>query len=323
MVECLFDGRRWVLPEHEERCYEGAKRVLERLCEPLLKLSATSEKRLAALREIERTLEVGKLGALLPHLPIEFYDTHHAVGRALRELAVAFYNREQDAEQAKAILQLGKVSAEKSASLWQQVSEDEKFLDDTIAKEKASEAHLNFGKTALSITKTGVVYGDKKFAPKDIIGARWGLVQTSNSPPTVRHTIAFQGERNADIVVTWTSTSDLETQRGLWAQLVDATLNYLVSDVLVNVRRRLESRELSRIGNLEVNSAGVVFEISGWISTKLLPVAWRDLTSHIANGDLYVRYVANNKAVVSMPLESTYNAIALHMLCNNTESSRS
>ncbi|ANB73627.1 hypothetical protein AYM40_15625 [Paraburkholderia phytofirmans OLGA172] len=312
-VECLFDGRRWVLPEDEERCFEGARRAVERLCEPLRRLTKDAEQRKVTLSEVESAFKKGSLDRMAMHLPSEFYETHATICGLLRSLSVDIYNNGGGAEVAKAILDLSRVSAAKSPALAHQFAEDDKALNERIASEKENEAHLTFGNANLDITKTGVIYGNKEIAVADISAVRWGMVLTSNSPRTVRFRIAFKDAAGTDIDVTW-STKDVEAQQKFWGQLVDATLHYLMDAIVANFKKRLKSATPTRVGTLEIQDAGVVFETTGWFSSKKVLCAWTNLASIITNGDLVLRDITNSKATATLNLDSTDNAFLLHLL---------
>jgi hypothetical protein len=145
-VECLFDGRRWVSPANEERCFESARRVLGRLQEPLVRVGAVrARQRTVGLDEIKQVLGKGNLDRIMTLLPVEFYNAHAVLCGALRDLSVQLYNSQSDAEAAKAVLDLGKVSASRSPELAHQLSEDVKTLDEKLAQEKKYEVYLTVG----------------------------------------------------------------------------------------------------------------------------------------------------------------------------------
>ncbi|MFM0002051.1 tetratricopeptide repeat protein [Paraburkholderia dipogonis] len=313
VVECLFDGRRWVLPEDEERCIEGARRAVDRLCEPLRNLAESSERQKVSLTEIESSLAKGSLHSIAKHLPAEFYENHATICGLLRDLSVNVYNREGDAATAKAISSLSRESASKSPALTHQLGEDEKVLDRKIAEEKKNEAHLTFGKNGLDITKAGVTYGDKMIAAADIVAVRWGMVLTDNAPRKVRFRIAFNDGFGTEIDVSWTSQA-IEEQQKLWGSLVDATLHYLIDSIAANFKRRLKIGTPIHVGKLEVRESGVVFEVNGWFSQKKVICPWTNLLSEIHNGDVVLRDATNSKATATLSLDSTDNAIVLHLL---------
>lgn len=318
-VECLLDGRRQALPEHEEHCFEGARRALLRRCEALQSLALESEARTVTLTETELVLSRNRFRELLDHLPAEFHEVHLAVGRALRTLSVNHYNREYDAEAAKAILQLGKASALKSPALAHQLEEDEKLLTEKIAEERQHEAHLVLQKKALDITKLGVSFGDVSVAVADIVGIRWGKVQTSVSPVTLRYRISFKGAQGQEVDASWTVSKDLTEQDALWGKLVEASFNYLIPDIIGNFKRRLAEGLSEFVGPLEVQSEGVVLEAKGWFSAKRVLCRWASLNARLENGQVLLHDATNPKASASVPLESTYNAYVLYMLANRKD----
>lgn len=315
-VECLMDGRRWVTPVQQDACFESARRFLSRQSEPLVKLAETAAKQPITRAEIDRAFNHGGLGGMLALLPIEFYDVHSAVGASLRSLAVSFYNRELDAEGAKAILAMGRACAQKSPVLAHQMEADEKTLDGFIAEEKSKEAHLSFKDKDVRINKAGVVYGNQKLSPGEISGVRWGLVQTSAQPTTYRLTVAFQARRGEDIVVSWTSSSNLDEQKKFWSSLVEATSSFIMDAVVENFLAEVKRSQCTRVGSVVVFSDGVELTARGWFSDKKVLVPWRRLSSTLVNGSVVLRDIENHKATADLPIEPTYNAYLLHVLAN-------
>lgn len=322
-VECLMDGRRWVSPAQLDTCFESTKRLVTRLSEPLMKVAEVSDKRPVSRSEIEKAFNQGNLGSLLALLPIEFYEAHSAVGIALRGLSVSYYNREHDAEGAKAILALGRACAKKSPVLAHQMQADERTLDGFIAEEKSKEAHLSFKDRDVSITKAGVVYGKQKLAPADIVGLRWGLVQTSAQPPIYRLTVAFEARRGEDIVVSWSASNNLEEQKKYWGELVEATTSFILDGVAENFEAELKRNQYARVGPLLVFDDGVELTAKGWFTDKKIRVPWARLSSTMVNGSIVLRDAQNPKAAADLPVESTYNAFLLHILANRKERARS
>jgi tetratricopeptide (TPR) repeat protein len=316
VVQCMMGGRRWGAPGHEGACFDSAKRLLIRMSESLVTLAAEASTRGVTKAEVESAFLHRGLGNLLSLLPIEFYDVHSAVGRALRGLSVSYYNRSQDAEGAKAILALGRDCARKSPSLAHQLEVDEKTLEKIIDEEKKNEAHLRFTDRNVSITKAGVEYGSLRLAPTEIVGVRWGIVQTSAQPPTHRFTVGFEARRGHDIVVTWSTSSNLDKQKELWGKLVDATTSFILDSVVNTFQGRLDNGEQTRVGSLEVRKDGVVLTAKGWFSDKQVLVPWAHLSSTLVNGSVVLRDATNRKATAELPVEGTYNALLLHLVAS-------
>lgn len=318
-VECLMDGRRWVSPAQQEACVDSTRRLMVRLAEPLKQVAETASKRPITRAEVDRAFNHGSLGNLLALLPIEFYEIHNAVGVALRSLSVSYYNREMDAEGAKAILALGRVCAQKSTALAHQMAEDVKTLDGFIAEERSKEAHLSFKDRDFSISKAGVSDGKRRLSPTEIAGVRWGLVHTSAQPLTCRLSIAFQARRGDDIAVSWTTSQNLEEQKKLWGKLVDATMEFILDAVLKSFREEVRRAGGARVGPLNVFSDGVELTAKGWFSDKTVRVPWRRLSSTLTNGAIVLRDTDNPKATAELPCETTFNAYVLHILANRKE----
>jgi tetratricopeptide (TPR) repeat protein len=318
-VECLFKGRRWVAPEHEEHCFEGARRALERLAAPLVALDDEADGRTVGLDEIQQALAVGSLHSFLPHLPIEFHATHNAVGRALRGMAVSHFGREHDALQALEILKLAKVCADKLPALAHLVKADEKTLNDMIAEERSKEASITVGRKLLQITRTGVSHGAAQLSPGGIIGVRWGMAMTSDAPPTMRHTIGFQGNNGEEIVAIWTKEGYSGAQRSHWSRLIDAAFHFVMADVLGWFAEQIEHDHPLRVGSVDVGHDGVTMDEKGWIFTSRITVPWHQLTSELVNGSLVLGSRNKPKARADLPLETTWNAVVLHLYASKKE----
>jgi len=316
VIECMLDGRRWILAEHEDRCFEGALRVIERMIDPLEKLANSAKENIKfRLTDVQNVLNNKNLQKILRLLPAEFSEIHATVYRALRSLSIGMYNSHSEPETALAIIELGRFITEKSPVIAHQFEEDIKALQDKIKEEKANEAHLTFGNKTLDITKDGVAYDGKKISTNDITAARWGMVVTSNTPRTISFTIAFKDRFNTDINVTW-SSSKVEEQKKLWRNLVDATIHYLLDDLIKNFNQRLDAGIKTLVGPLLITSSGVEFEVDGWFSKKKIFCPWRRLSTEIDNGSLIVKDSSDNKASVQLSLETVDNAFVLHFIAS-------
>jgi hypothetical protein len=248
-------------------------------------------------------------------LPAEFTDTHSLVYASLRSISISIYSSQSDAEAAKSVIELGRFATKKSPVIAHQFEEDLKVLSEKIQEEKAKEAHLTVSKKTLDITKAGVSYDGKKISPSDIAAARWGIVFTSNSPRAARFSIGFKDKFNNEINISWSSTQ-IDYQKKLWGGLVDATLHYLLDDLIVNFKKRLDDGQQTFVGPLSVTSSGVEFEIDGWFSKKKVFCPWGRLSTDIENGSLIVRDPSEKKARVDLSLETVDNAFVLHFLAS-------
>ena len=144
-------------------------------------------------------------------------------------------------------------------------------------------------------------------------------MQTSNQPPTVRHTVAFQARRGADIEVSWTTPRNLTEQEKLWKNLLDATFAYIVDVVVADFRKSIDGGEILRVGSVPVHRTGVTLTAKGWFSDKEVVVPWTSLRSTLSNGAVELQDANNPKATASLPMEATYNAGVLHMIANRKD----
>ncbi|MBN3801954.1 tetratricopeptide repeat protein [Paraburkholderia sp. Ac-20336] len=319
VIECLADGRRWVLPEQEERCFESARRAVSRLQEPLVKLAEESSQRTVGLGEVQQVLAKGSLGRIMAWLPAELHEEHAAYYGLLRDLSVSLHNKAGDTEAAVAVLKLGTVSAAKSAALTHQLGEDEKALNEQLTQAKKNEVYLTVGGKPFHITRAGVTRDKEQMAVGDMVGVRWGLVFTSNtSPRMANYHMSFIDTSAHSIDVTWTAKHD-ERQQQYWNSLVNATIQYLMDDIVANFKRRLQVGAATWVGGVEVVTAGVHYPVKSWLTNKRVFCSWKNLASRFVNGDLVLSDVTNRRTAAIMPLHSTDNAILLHLLAEHKE----
>ncbi len=111
----------------------------------------------------------------------------------------------------------------------------------------------------------------------------------------------------------------LEWDTERWGKLVNATVRYLMDDIVANFEKRLKNASPTRVGNLEVREAGVVLEIKGWFSQTKVLCGWNNLVAKFEKGNVVLRDATNSRATASLPLESTDNAVILHMLAGKRE----
>jgi len=314
VLQCLFHGRRVVSSAQEDRCFEGARRLLSRLMEPLHKLSKSSDNKVKVrLSDVQGALQSNGLDKLLAALPAEFRDLSVDAFDCIRNITVNTWNATYDAEVALGILKLSETVAQVSPATKHHYDEDLKKLNEKLAESKKDEAHLNFKDKALAITKAGVSFGAQRMAPNEIVAVRWGLVYTSNSPPTARFNIVFTDRQGAVIDVNWSSTQ-IDEQKKLWGTLVDALFAYLIDDIKSNFMSSLRGPYGVTVGGLKVTEQGVEFVVDGWFSNKKTICPWNRLQSEISNGNVIVSDPLERKARAEIPLSSTDNGFFLHLL---------
>lgn len=141
LIEALLDGRRWVSPEQEDRCFEGAVRKIGEMLKPLREASEQSEKIKPSMDGVRATLAKGNMGKIIGMLPTSFQAIQQDAAGLIRGISIDANNHHDDAALAKQIIALGKSLAGRSSSFILAIEEDTKILDERIkAAENAKEA---------------------------------------------------------------------------------------------------------------------------------------------------------------------------------------
>lgn len=315
-VEVLLSGRRLVLPEHNEICFEGATRALLRLLEPLDGFCERAQTEAFKPEAVFGWLQSAPLAKLLPKLTLDFIEIHENFYRAMRGLSIAHYNKTQDAETALALLSRAQISAEMASGLQHQFQEDKRTLEEHVAELKKFDVALTFGEKSLSMTRQAVVFGSQMLQCEEIESLRWGIERTTPNPSTWRLQAAFGGGAGKEIVISWNaSESNFEKQKELWGLIVQAAVNYYLDGALSKFKHKLKYGLKIPVGGVLVADAGVEFEIKGLIFTRRHFSPWSNLHAEIQNGAVVLQDRTERKAAVELPMGTTYNAVLLHMLC--------
>jgi tetratricopeptide (TPR) repeat protein len=323
-VNCLIAGRRWVVPENEDKCFEGAHRQLAMLLQPLRDASKNSEKLKPSVESVKQILDASDLGLLLSVLPLAFQKERSEAAALIRIISVDAHNHHGDAELATAILEFSKPLALKSPSLWQSFQEDMATLNERIREqherireERKHEASLTFSGANYSITREGVSFGHKSILVKDLETIRWGISVSRSGVATTYDFSMFISSRAGVASISWSMSNDLEKQEELFKKLVDAAFAYLIPPIFEKVQSALDRGETQYIGRAPVSKAGITFTIEGWFRAKQELCPWHRLRAEISNGELHISDLGNHKAKLSMSLRETNNAFILYLLIKN------
>jgi len=320
VIECLLGGRRWVRPEDEDKCFDGAHRQIDQMLAPLRIEARTSEAIKPAVKSVEAILAAGGLGNILGLLPVAFYKSQQEAAMLIRSMAINCYNCHDDADSAKAILLLTSALALKSPSLQAKIADDIKALDERILEASKNEAHLEFDKKTYSITRQGVRFGDTLFSPENILTACWGVVITNTSTRQYEFSMSFKSSDGARSNIRWTATRNLEEQRRLFDGLVNAALTFVAPKLIVRIQQALKAGQIFRIGNVTITGGGILFEVAGWFRSKSVLSPWSRCKSVIANGDLILSDPEDVNARAALSLHDTDNAVVLYLIMQQNAS---
>ena len=316
VIESLFDGRRWVLRAHEEICFSGAHRHVERLIEPFQEFAKSAKNKKPSLDDIEKLLSERSALAILNLLPEPFRDQQAEAVRAIRDVAIASYNQHNDIDLSKAILGLSNRFSFKSAELTQRLEGDFQQIQKLIAEERKHEAKLTLGEQPMEITKEGVRKGSTFIGAKVISSVRWGILATGyEHAPTYEFLMAFRDEfEGTELMFSWRSSSNVAKQEELFGLLVDAALNFIVPNVLAKIQGQLEQGKGVRIASCVLTRDAVSFETKSWLSTRTQSIPWKRLGTEARNGILTVYDQATPRTRNTMVLRNSENAVILQLL---------
>jgi len=317
VLECLLDGRRWVSPAQADKCFENARRLVNRLLEPLRAANDRADDAEPTVASVRTLLERGNLPGILNLLPTYFQDYQIEAVSQIRGIAISCYNSHQNSDLSREILNLTKLFRPKSTKLNQQLAADFEKIEELIKEERKHEAKLSSGSNRWEITKEGVRQGEKFIRATDAVSMRWGVVITHQSIE-VSHEflLVFTAEDNESIHFSWTVSKEIENSQKHFGNLINAALSYLFPHIVGRIEERLAGGLSVRIGPCSLSRTGVTYETKGWFSTTPHFVPWQKVCVSLENGELIVSDAQSPKARISFPFRTTNNAPVLMALAN-------
>lgn len=318
VVEVLFDGRRWVMPEHDDLCFEHANRRVESLLEVVRKVKQEGEARKVSLREVDDLLAKDAVPDIFNLLPAPFRAQQAAVVGEVRELAVSCYNEHGDSDLSKAILSLCKKFQFKSADLTKRLDEDFKTIEKLIAQERKHETRKQFGKErAFEITKEGIRDGGTFFPAATVKSLRWGITVTrENYSKRFDYVFAVRNDAGGVITASWSITDESKEDDNTkhFNDMVEAALHYLAQPVLAKVEKQLRAGGSVVVGSCTLNAQGVAFQTSGFLFAKQRFVTWADVSIELSHGEMVVASQSNPSIKTAVSIKENDNAVLLPII---------
>ena len=314
-VECLLSGRRWVVSEDDDKCFESSHRSLGRFLEPLRIAREKAKKTKPNPVEIKNILTKDGLTELISKLPIAFQEEKSEAATLIRGISIDAYNVHDDADLAMSILSLSTPFVERMPSLLHQFQEDKDALKERIEETHKDDALLTIKDTPYEITRAGIRFGDLRISIENIEAIRWGVLIT-HEHGLKKHSfkIVVTGYKTKPAIMEWFSTNNIEEQEKLFNKLVDAAFSYIIPNIIEKIKDELDQGRLLRIGEAPLSKEGVTFTIDGWFGSKTETCPWDRLRADLSNGDLILTDPANRKARITMSLRDTDNSFILYML---------
>jgi tetratricopeptide (TPR) repeat protein len=315
LVESLFDGRRWILREHEELCFEGAKRQVKQIIAPLKQAVDRSKETKPTLAEIKNILNGSALASIINLLPEPFRDQQRETVGFIREISIAAFNKHGDTDLSKNLLSLSQEFNFKSTALTHRLEEDFKQINKLIAEERKHEAKLTLGSDKLEVTKDGVRQGSTFIAADNIVAIRWGVVITGTQYQHIyQFLMVCRDNSGNETKFSWQSSNNIEEQQKHFGALIKAAVNYVVPKIFEKIQAQMDSGRVIKIGPCSLSKQGILFEKSGWFSSKQISIPWSRVETNMSNGALTLYDKADTKNQVAMEIRDTENAVILQFL---------
>jgi len=161
VVESLFDGRRWVEPEDDDICFDGAYKQIKMLVEWMENKAENAETTKPAYSEIQSFIENLKVVESFNLLPVAFRGEQNRLVAAIREIAIACHNKHGDSELSGRILGLCKRFNFKSADLNKKLEEDFKTIEKIISEQRHTKDIIAERVAEKWQTKKGIADGER------------------------------------------------------------------------------------------------------------------------------------------------------------------
>ncbi|WKZ20219.1 MAG: hypothetical protein QY310_06550 [Candidatus Jettenia sp. CY-1] len=319
VVEVLFNGRRWVLPEDDDTCFEGANKQVNYLANLLQIEVNKGEKEKPDLLLLESLLHQHKFPDIFNLLPVPFRPAQTNIVAKLRALAISCYNNYGDTDLSQDVLNLCKRFRFKNIELNKKLEEDSKTIAEMIAEERKYEVKLVFNKDrSFEITKDGIRDGNKFLPVSSINKMRWGIT-----------IIGYTGGAKYDYLVVITNDAG-KTIKASWCvynegelvpnstkhfnSIVQATLNYLADTVIKKIQSVLLNEQSVIIGPCTLTKGGVEFKSQGFLFKKSQFIRWLEISTEIKNGHVIVYKTSQSNVTTTMSARETDNAVLLPII---------
>ncbi len=316
-IESLFDGRRWILREHEDRCFEGARRQVEQLLVPLRQAAERAKEVKPTASQMNVTFNQSGLISIINLLSEPFRDQQSQAVSLIRDIAITTYNEHGDTDLSKEILTFSRKFSFKSAALTQRLESDFNQIEKLIAHERQHEAKLTLGKGKMEVTKDGVRQGATYIAADNVTGIRWGVFITDRGYRQIyEFLMVCRDNAGLETKFSWKSYGKHEEQQKHFSALVKAALSYIVPKIYEKIRAQIGAGRVVEIGPCSITKNALMFEKSGWFSSKQMTIPWSRVETCMSNGVLSVYDRESPKTRVEMEISDTDNAVILQFLAS-------
>jgi tetratricopeptide (TPR) repeat protein len=316
-IEALFDGRRWVLPEHDDICFQGANKRISALVELLRQIETKAVDEKPSFRQLEDILRQHQICDIFNLLPTQFRTAQTEAVAHIRSLAVTCYNKYGDTDLSKSILDVCKRFQFKSVELNKRLEEDFETISELITQERQYETKLTFGKErTFEITKNGIRDGGKFLPASSLTKLRWGITVTGYVGAE-QYNYFFQAtdENHERISVAWSCSKYEEpTSTKHFNSIIQAALAYLARPILDKIQSNLDNGNFETIGPWKLTSAGISYRTDSFLFVTERFLSWKDLSSEMQNGQIVVCRISDSRNRTFASIRDTDNAVLIPIL---------
>jgi len=213
LVEVLFDGRRWVKPEDEDVCFEGASRYINELIKQIHALAEEGETRRVDIQEVQQFLDERSVIGLFNLLPAYFRLAQRSMVSEIRSLAIACHNSHADSELSAQVLGLCKLFRFKGAELDKKLEEDFKVVEGILSNRRHTEQTVAARRKEQEPSNTARVLGCLiTVAVLILIGVISSLSSRETAPKRTSRTLPNTSGRPAEQTRSLPRTSNSESK---------------------------------------------------------------------------------------------------------------
>lgn len=307
-IECLVDGRRWVVRAQDDDCFQRARRVIDRLIEQLAHARTAAERKKPSCTDIERIMKRTRVDAILNLLPSFFESQRDTALRELRSLAITSFNTHHDSDLSRQILQLTSRFQFKSLKWKELLGDDFKQIERVVRDERKHEVRLRQHDEAWEITKEGVLQSGRFVPIKEIISVR---TSARSAGSMMDYAVVFRVPRPRDLSFTWTASDPT-----LHEMMLKAIFMYVLPKLVERVESRMKQGETVEIGPCILTESGVGFSILRWFRWQRHEVPWHRVDAQLSGGVMTVSDRQQTRVRVSCSVHETDNAMVLSALAH-------
>jgi len=315
VVEVLFDGRRWVLPEDDDVCFEGANKQVNNLVSLLRAEAGSGEKKKPSLQALETFLNQHALPGIFNLLPASLRSAHTDIVAELRSLAISCYKNHGDSDLSQSVLNLGKLFHFKSTERNKHLEQDHKKIAEKVVEERKDEANLVFGEErSFQITKDGIWTANRFLPASSVNKMRWGITRDTGTGK-YDYLFVITDDAGETIRASWCASDKREANSTKHFNSIEqAALSYLADAAIEKMQAILQRGQSVVIGPCTLTKEGIKFKTQCLFFKKNQFVGWTEVSTEVRNGQVIVCKTSQPKVATTMSTRETDNAVLLPII---------